>query len=74
MFVFLDSLDRHRLEVEADISTSETASAQTYESEKSAANAIETASTKALAGSILNYRQVGFKHINILNRYLILKM
>lgn len=49
---------RHRLEVEADISASETASALTCESEKSGANAIDTASTRALAGSILNYRQV----------------
>lgn len=54
---------RHRLEVEADISASETASALTCESEKSSANAVDTASTRALAGSILNYRQV--KYLNI---------
>jgi E3 ubiquitin-protein ligase RNF19A len=46
----------HKLEVQADIS--ETASAVTCVSEKSGNNGHDTASTKALAGSILNYKQV----------------
>lgn len=46
----------HKLEVQADVS--ETASAVTCVSEKSGANGHDTASTKALAGSILNYKQV----------------
>lgn len=45
----------HKLEVQADVS--ETASAVTYVSEKSTNNGHDTASTKALAGSILNYKQ-----------------
>lgn len=45
----------HKLEVQADVS--ETASAVTYVSEKSANNGHDSASTKALAGSILNYKQ-----------------
>lgn len=48
----------HKLEVQADIS--ETASAVTCVSEKSANNCHDTASTKALAGSILNYKQVNY--------------
>lgn len=47
-----------RLEVAVDVSTSETASAVTCVSEKSAQQPTDTASTKALAGSLLNYRQV----------------
>lgn len=50
----------HKLEVQADVS--ETASAVTCVSEKSATNGHDTASTKALAGSILNYRQVNYDH------------
>lgn len=46
----------HKLEVQADVS--ETASAVTCVSEKSGNNGHDTASTKALAGSILNYKQV----------------
>lgn len=42
--------------MQADVSLSETASAVTYVSEKSG-NLADTASTKALAGSILSYRQ-----------------
>lgn len=41
-----------------DVSSSETASAVTFVSEKSACQPTDTASTKALAGSLLNYRQV----------------
>lgn len=48
---------RHRLEVQADVSTSETASAVTCVSEKSGNTLNDTASTKALAGSILSYKQ-----------------
>lgn len=48
----------HKLEVQADIS--ETASAVTCVSEKSGNNGHDTASTKALAGSILNYKQVNY--------------
>ncbi|CRL05268.1 CLUMA_CG018058, isoform A [Clunio marinus] len=55
----------HKLEVQADIS--ETASAITCVSEKSANNGHDTASTKALAGSILNYR-----HVNAYDQSLIL--
>ncbi|XP_052562770.1 E3 ubiquitin-protein ligase RNF19B-like isoform X1 [Culex pipiens pallens] len=50
------SITGHRLEVQADISTSETASAVTCVSEKSGNTLNDTASTKALAGSILSYR------------------
>lgn len=46
----------HKLEVQADVS--ETASAVTCVSEKSGNNGHDTASTRALAGSILNYKQV----------------
>lgn len=46
----------HKLEVQADVSTSETASAVTCVSERSG-NTHDNASTKALAGSV--YRQVG---------------
>lgn len=46
----------HKLEVQADVS--ETASAVTCVSEKSGPSAHDTASTRALAGSILNYRQM----------------
>lgn len=42
--------------MQADISTSETASAVTCVSEKSGNTLNDTASTKALAGSILSYR------------------
>lgn len=48
---------RHRLEVQADVSTSETASAVTCVSEKSGNTLNDTASTRALAGSILSYKQ-----------------
>ncbi|KAL5283736.1 RNF19B family protein [Megaselia abdita] len=51
------SITGHRLEVQADVSTSETASAITCVSEKSANMANDNASTKALAGSILSYKQ-----------------
>lgn len=50
----------HKLEVQADVS--ETASAVTCVSEKSGNNGNDTASTKALAGSILNYKQVNYDH------------
>lgn len=50
----------HKLEVQADVS--ETASAVTCVSDKSANNANDTASTKALAGSILNYKQLNGDH------------
>uniref|UniRef100_A0A182TGH4 Uncharacterized protein n=1 Tax=Anopheles melas TaxID=34690 RepID=A0A182TGH4_9DIPT len=53
----LPVLERHRLEVQADVSTSETASAVTCVSEKSGNTLNDTASTKALAGSILSYKQ-----------------
>jgi E3 ubiquitin-protein ligase RNF19A len=47
----------HRLEVQADVSSSETASAVTCVSEKSGGNlSNDTASTRALAGSILSYK------------------
>lgn len=49
---------RHRLEVQADVSTSETASAITCVSEKSGNTLNDSASTRALAGSILSYKQV----------------
>lgn len=52
------SLFSHRLEVQADISSSETASAVTCVSEKSGNTLHDTASTRALAGSILSYKQV----------------
>lgn len=45
----------HKLEVQVDVS--ETASAVTCVSEKSSNNGHDAASTKALAGSILNYKQ-----------------
>lgn len=45
----------HKLEVQADIS--ETASAVTCVSDKSAQHGHDSASTKALAGSLLNYKQ-----------------
>jgi E3 ubiquitin-protein ligase RNF19A len=48
----------HKLEVQADVS--ETASAVTCVSEKSGNAGQDTASTKALAGSILNYKQVNY--------------
>ena len=48
----------HKLEVQADVS--ETASAVTCVSDKSTNNANDTASTKALAGSILNYKPVNY--------------
>lgn len=51
----------HKLEVQADVS--ETASAVTCVSEKSGNNGHDTASTKALAGSILNYKQVNCDHL-----------
>uniref|UniRef100_A0AAG5CRA4 RBR-type E3 ubiquitin transferase n=1 Tax=Anopheles atroparvus TaxID=41427 RepID=A0AAG5CRA4_ANOAO len=51
------SITGHRLEVQADVSTSETASAVTCVSEKSGNTLNDTASTKALAGSILSYKQ-----------------
>lgn len=47
---------RHRLEVQADISSSETASAVTCVSEKSGNTLNDTASTRALAGSVLSYK------------------
>lgn len=50
----------HKLEVQADVS--ETASAVTCVSEKSGNNGLDTASTKALAGSILNYKPVNYDH------------
>lgn len=50
--------NRHRLEVQADVSSSETASAVTCVSEKSGNTLNDTASTRALAGSILSYKQV----------------
>lgn len=46
----------HRLEVQADISSSETASAVTCVSEKSGNTLNDTASTRALAGSVLSYK------------------
>lgn len=46
----------HKLEVQADVSTSETASAVTCVSDKSGNTQNDNASTKALAGSV--YRQV----------------
>ena len=52
------SITGHRLEVQADVSLSETASAVTCISEKSGNISNDTASTRALAGSILSYRQV----------------
>ncbi|XP_055692544.1 E3 ubiquitin-protein ligase RNF19B-like [Lutzomyia longipalpis] len=51
------SITGHRLEVQADVSTSETASAVTCVSEKSGNTLNDTASTRALAGSILSSRQ-----------------
>uniref|UniRef100_A0A2M3ZGN9 RBR-type E3 ubiquitin transferase n=2 Tax=Anopheles braziliensis TaxID=58242 RepID=A0A2M3ZGN9_9DIPT len=51
------SITGHRLEVQADVSTSETASAVTCVSEKSGNTLNDAASTKALAGSILSYKQ-----------------
>lgn len=54
------SITGHRLEVQADISSSETASAITCVSEKSSNTLNDNASTKALAGSILSYKPVGF--------------
>ncbi|KAJ6638021.1 E3 ubiquitin-protein ligase RNF19A [Pseudolycoriella hygida] len=45
------------LEVQADVSSSETASAVTCVSEKSGNTLHDTASTRALAGSILSYKQ-----------------
>lgn len=62
----------HKLEVQADISTSETASAVTCVSEKSG-NTHDNASTKALAGSV--YRQVHtYIHIcNEIQNYTIIK-
>jgi hypothetical protein len=51
------SITGHRLEVQADISSSETASAVTCVSEKSGNTLHDTASTRALAGSILSYKQ-----------------
>lgn len=51
------SITGHRLEVQADVSTSETASAVTCVSEKSGNTLNDTASTRALAGSILSYKQ-----------------
>lgn len=51
------SITGHRLEVQADVSSSETASAVTCVSEKSGNTLNDTASTKALAGSILSYKQ-----------------
>ncbi|XP_055531891.1 E3 ubiquitin-protein ligase RNF19B-like [Wyeomyia smithii] len=56
MTALAGSITGHRLEVQADISTSETASAVTCVSEKSGNTLNDTASTKALAGSILSYR------------------
>ncbi|XP_053679877.1 E3 ubiquitin-protein ligase RNF19A-like [Anopheles nili] len=50
------SITGHRLEVQADVSTSETASAVTCVSEKSGNTLNDAASTKALAGSILSYK------------------
>lgn len=50
------SITGHRLEVQADISSSETASAVTCVSEKSGNTLNDTASTRALAGSILSYK------------------
>lgn len=50
----------HKLEVQADVS--ETASAVTCVSEKSGNHGLDTASTKALAGSILNYKPVNYDH------------
>jgi len=50
------NFNRHKLEVQADIS--ETASAVTSVSEKSG-----SASTKALAGSILSYKQGNFDQV-----------
>lgn len=43
--------------MQADVSTSETASAVTCVSEKSGNTLNDTASTRALAGSILSYKQ-----------------
>ncbi|XP_058061380.1 E3 ubiquitin-protein ligase RNF19B-like isoform X2 [Anopheles bellator] len=51
------SITGYRLEVQADVSTSETASAVTCVSEKSGNTLNDAASTKALAGSILSYKQ-----------------
>lgn len=50
------SITGHRLEVQADVSSSETASAVTCVSEKSGNTLNDTASTRALAGSILSYK------------------
>lgn len=52
------SITGHRLEVQADVSSSETASAVTCVSEKSGNTLNDTASTRALAGSILSSKQV----------------
>lgn len=52
------SITGHRLEVQADVSSSETASAVTCVSEKSGNTLNDTASTRALAGSILSYKHV----------------
>lgn len=55
ILIFLYINFSHRLEVQADVSTSETASAVTCVSEKSGNTLNDTASTKALAGSISSY-------------------
>lgn len=47
--------------MQADISSSETASAVTCVSEKSGNTLHDTASTRALAGSILSYKQVNIQ-------------
>ncbi|XP_055375853.1 E3 ubiquitin-protein ligase RNF19B-like [Condylostylus longicornis] len=59
------SITGHRLEVQADVSLSETASAVTCISEKSGNISNDTASTKALAGSILSYRQQTNDYSNV---------
>lgn len=52
------SITSHKLEVQADVTVSETASAVTCVSEKSGLIVNDTVSTRALAGSILSYKQV----------------
>lgn len=54
-------INRNKMEVQADVSASETASAVTCVSEKSNNTQNDNASTRALAGSM--YKQVSDKNI-----------
>lgn len=63
-FVFIlefMQINRNKMEVQADVSASETASAVTCVSEKSNNTQNDNASTRALAGSM--YKQVSDKNI-----------